>query len=33
MTSPIEGEVVEVNLELANDPLLLRRDPYGQAGL
>jgi glycine cleavage system H protein len=28
-TMPIEGEVVEVNRELANDPLLAQRHPYG----
>jgi glycine cleavage system H protein len=29
MLSPTEGEVVEVNPEVANDPSLLRKDPYG----
>jgi|SRR5579871_1528060 len=33
MISPIEGEVVEVNRELLQDPSLLRRDPYGQGWL
>lgn len=33
MISPIEGEVVEVNPEVANDPSLLRRDPYGKGWL
>ena len=33
MTSPIEGEVVEINRELLNDPSLLRRDPYGKGWL
>ena len=33
MTSPIEGEVVEVNQELLNDPSLLGRDPYGKGWL
>lgn len=30
MVSPTEGEVIEVNQDLAADPSLLRRDPYGQ---
>ncbi len=30
MVSPTEGEVVEVNRELLEDPSLLRRDPYGR---
>jgi len=33
MVSPIEGEVVEVNAELAADPSLLRNDPYGRGWL
>jgi glycine cleavage system H protein len=33
MTSPIEGEVVEVNQELLRDPALLSRDPYGKGWL
>lgn len=33
MVSPVEGEVVEVNLEVANNPLLLRQDPYGAGWL
>lgn len=33
MISPVEGEVVEVNAELANNPALLREDPYGQGWL
>jgi glycine cleavage system H protein len=33
MVSPIEGEVVEVNAEVVNDPSLLRRDPYGKGWL
>ena len=28
MVSPIEGEVLEINPEVVNDPSLLRRDPY-----
>ena len=27
--SPVEGEVIEINAELAEAPELLRRDPYG----
>jgi glycine cleavage system H lipoate-binding protein len=30
VVSPTEGEVVEVNQELLEDPSLLRRDPYGK---
>jgi glycine cleavage system H lipoate-binding protein len=30
MVSPTEGEIVEVNQELLQDPSLLRRDPYGR---
>jgi len=33
MVSPIEGEVIEVNSELAGDPALLRKDPYGRGWL
>jgi glycine cleavage system H protein len=33
MVSPIEGEVVEINQELMNDPSLLRHDPYGKGWL
>lgn len=33
MVSPIEGEVIEVNSELASDPALLRKDPYGRGWL
>lgn len=33
MISPVEGEVVEVNAELAANPQLLREDPYGQGWL
>ena len=33
MTSPIEGEIVEVNQDLLRDPSLLRRDPYGKGWL
>jgi len=29
MLSPIEGEVVDVNQEVLNDPSVIRRDPYG----
>jgi glycine cleavage system H protein len=31
--SPVSGEVVEVNQELAATPDLINRDPYGQAWL
>ncbi len=30
MVSPTEGEVMEVNAELLNNPALLRQDPYGK---
>jgi glycine cleavage system H protein len=30
MVSPIEGEVVEINPEVVNDPSVLRKDPYGR---
>lgn len=33
MVSPVEGEIVEVNPEVAKEPSLLRRDPYGQGWL
>jgi glycine cleavage system H lipoate-binding protein len=33
MVSPVEGEVVEVNQELAANPALLRQDPYGNGWL
>jgi glycine cleavage system H protein len=33
MVSPIEGEIVEVNPEVAKDPSLLRKDPYGKGWL
>jgi len=33
MVSPIEGEVVEVNPDVVNDPSLLRHDPYGKGWL
>lgn len=33
MVSPVEGEVLEVNPELAKDPSLLRKDPYGKGWL
>ena len=33
MVSPIEGEVVEVNAEVLNDPSLVRKDPYGKGWL
>jgi glycine cleavage system H lipoate-binding protein len=33
MVSPIEGEVVEINQEVAADPTLVRKDPYGQGWL
>ena len=29
MLSPIEGEVVDVNPEVAKDPSIIRKDPYG----
>ncbi len=31
--SPTEGEVIEVNAEVADDPSLLRKDPYGRGWL
>lgn len=33
MVSPTEGEVMEVNTELANNPAMLRQDPYGKGWL
>jgi glycine cleavage system H protein len=33
MVSPIEGEVVEVNPDVVNDPALVRNDPYGRGWL
>jgi glycine cleavage system H lipoate-binding protein len=33
MVSPTEGEVLEINTELLNDPSLLRKDPYGKGWL
>lgn len=33
MVSPVEGEVVEVNRELAENPRLLLEDPYGKGWL
>ena len=33
MVSPVEGEILEVNAEVANDPSLLRQDPYGAGWL
>ncbi len=33
MVSPVEGEIVEVNQELAANPALLRQDPYGSGWL
>jgi glycine cleavage system H protein len=33
MVSPTEGEVLEVNSEVLNNPALLRKDPYGKAWL
>jgi len=33
MVSPIEGEVIEVNSDVAKDPSLLRKDPYGRGWL
>lgn len=33
MVAPTEGEVVEVNQEVLNDPSLVRRDPYGRGWL
>jgi glycine cleavage system H lipoate-binding protein len=33
MVSPIEGEILEVNSEVLNNPSLLRQDPYGRGWL
>jgi glycine cleavage system H lipoate-binding protein len=33
MVSPTEGEIMDVNAELVNNPALLRRDPYGKGWL
>jgi glycine cleavage system H protein len=33
MVSPVEGEVLEVNTEIANNPSLLRQVPYGAGWL
>lgn len=33
MVSPTEGEVMEVNAELLNNPVALREDPYGKGWL
>jgi glycine cleavage system H protein len=33
MVSPTEGEVMEVNSELLENPLALRQDPYGKGWL
>jgi len=33
MVSPTEGEILEVNAEVVNQPALLRRDPYGKGWL
>ena len=33
MVSPTEGEVLEINSEVLNNPALLRKDPYGKAWL
>ena len=33
MVSPTEGEVLEVNPDVTNNPALLREDPYGQGWL
>ena len=33
MVSPVEGEVLEVNAEIAANPALLRSDPYGKGWL
>lgn len=33
MVSPTEGEVLEINSELVNDPSLMRKDPYGKGWL
>jgi glycine cleavage system H lipoate-binding protein len=33
MVSPIEGEVIEVNSQVLEDPSLIRKDPYGDGWL
>jgi len=33
MVSPTEGEIMEVNAELLNNPAVLRQDPYGKGWL
>ena len=33
MVSPTEGEVMEINAEVVNNPALLRTDPYGRGWL
>ncbi len=33
MVSPTEGEILEVNAEIVNNPALLSRDPYGKGWL
>jgi glycine cleavage system H protein len=33
MVSPTEGEVMEINSEVLNNPALLRQDPYGKGWL
>jgi glycine cleavage system H protein len=33
MVSPTEGEVIEVNPEVASNPALMRQDPYGKGWL
>jgi glycine cleavage system H protein len=33
MVSPTEGEVMEINTEVLNNPTLLRQDPYGKGWL
>lgn len=33
MVSPIEGEVVEINQDVLQDPSLIRKDPYGKGWL
>jgi glycine cleavage system H protein len=33
MVSPVEGEVIDVNAEVAENPSLLRQDPYGAGWL
>jgi glycine cleavage system H protein len=33
MVSPTEGEIMEINSEVVNNPALLRQDPYGKGWL